>query len=52
MVAWLRKHHWKHEVDSTGLPIVARAYRDKKLGISDDKAQNKYADTPNLQAFS
>ena len=51
MAAWLRKNHWKHEIDSTGLPIVARAYYERKLGISDEKSKAKYADTPNRQAF-
>lgn len=52
MAAWLRKNHWKHEIDGNGLPIVARAYRDRKLGITEDKSLAKYADSPNLQAFS
>lgn len=52
MAAWLRKHHWKHEIDSTGLPIVMRAYRDRKLGVTEDKPQAKYDDAPNLQAFA
>lgn len=52
MAAWLRKNNWKHEIDSTGLPIVARAYHDRKLGISEEKQSAKYADSPNLQAFA
>lgn len=52
MAAWLRRHHWKHEIDSTGLPIVARAYYERKLGITEEKQSAKYADSPNLQAFS
>jgi hypothetical protein len=52
MAAWLRKNHWKYEIDANGLPIVLRAYRDKKLGISEDKGAGKYADGPNLEAFA
>jgi hypothetical protein len=52
MATWLRKHHWKHDIDGNGLPIVARAYRDRKLGIEDEKAKAKYAETPNLHAFT
>jgi uncharacterized protein YjcR len=52
MATWLRKNHWKHEIDSTGLPIVARAYFNRKLGISDDKQQAKYADAPDFSSFA
>lgn len=52
MAAWLHKNRWKYEIDVTGLPIVARAYHDRKLGIAEDKNQSKYADAPNLQAFA
>lgn len=52
MIAWLRKNHWKYEVDSTGLPIVATEYAKRKLGISEEKQSTKYADTPNLKAFA
>jgi uncharacterized protein YjcR len=52
MAAWLHKNHWKHEIDGNGLPIVAKAYRDRKLGISEEKNQAKYADGPNLEAFA
>lgn len=52
MAAWLRKNHWKHEVDGNGLPIVMKAYRDRKLGVTEDKQSTKYADAPNRQAFA
>jgi uncharacterized protein YjcR len=52
MAAWFRKHHWKHEIDHNGLPVVAKAYAERKLGITEDKTLTKYADSPNLQAFS
>jgi len=52
MAVWLRKNNWKHEIDSNGLPIVMRAYRDRRLGVSEEKTAAKYADSPNLKAFA
>lgn len=52
MQYWLEKNHWKFVVDKTGLPKVARAYHDRKMGVNDDKTKTKYAETPNLQAFA
>jgi hypothetical protein len=52
MAAWLRKNHWKYEIDANGLPVVAKAYRDRKLGIAEEKNHGKYSDGPNLQAFA
>ena len=52
MAAWLRKNGWKYEIDANGLPIVMRAYRDRKLGVSEEKNQGKFADGPNRQAFA
>lgn len=52
MVGWLESRRWKYDTDRTGLPIVMRAYRDRKLGTSDEKQQVKYADAPNLKAFA
>ena len=52
MAAWLRRNHWKHEIDANGLPIVLRAYRDRKLGASEEKTSAKYADAPDLKAFA
>jgi hypothetical protein len=52
MAVWLTKNKWRFEVDTHGLPKVARAYHDRKMGITDEKAQSKYAEVPNLQAFS
>ena len=52
MAAWLRKNHWRFEIDANGLPIVMRAYRDRKLGITeDDKDADRYATGPNRNAF-
>lgn len=52
MAAWLKNCRWRFEIDSNGLPKVARAYHDRKMGISEEKAQTKYADEPNRQAFA
>ena len=52
MAAWLRKNHWKYEIGANGLPRVLKAYRDKKLGMTEDKGSGKYADAPNRQAFA
>jgi hypothetical protein len=51
MVRWLKDHNWKYDIDRHGLPIVMRAYRDKKLGLTDEKTPAKYTDEPNRQAF-
>lgn len=52
MVAWLKDNRWKYEVGSTGLPRVARAYHDRKMGVTDEKVSSKYADEPNHEAFA
>ena len=52
MVSWLTSNRWKFEVGSTGLPRVARAYHDRKLGITEMKVQIKHAEAPNLNAFA
>lgn len=52
MIAWLTQNRWRFEVGASGLPRVARAYHDKKMGISDETARSRYAETPNLNAFS
>lgn len=52
MIEWLLSHKWKFEVGASGLPRVARAYHDKKMGISDDTTRSRHAETPNLSAFS
>lgn len=51
MIAWLTKSRWRFEVGAGGLPRVARAYHDKKMGISDETTRSRYAETPNLNAF-
>lgn len=52
MRGWLEENHWRFVLDKTGLPKVARAYRDKKLGVSDEKTSKKHSDTPNFPAFA
>lgn len=52
MAAWLKANKWKYEVGTSGLPKVARAYHDRKMGITEEETKSKYADEPNLQAFS
>lgn len=51
MQAWLTKSRWKFEVDARGLPKVARAYHDRKMGITEEATSIKYDQAPNLQAF-
>ena len=51
MVNWLTAHRWRFEVGASGLPRVARAYHDKKMGISEETTRSRYAETPNLSAF-
>lgn len=52
MITWLNSNRWRFEVGSTGLPRVARAYHDRKMGIIETKAPTKHAEEPNLQAFA
>lgn len=52
MSTWLTKNRWRFEVDASGLPKVARAYHDRKMGIIEEKVSVKYAEAPNLQAFT
>jgi len=52
MVNWLSTHKWRFEIGSSGLPRVARAYHDKKMGISEETTRSRYAETPNLSAFT
>jgi len=52
MARWLDKNHWRYVRDTNGLPKVARAYYDRKMGLSNEKHSPKHADTPNLEAFA
>lgn len=51
MTHWLEQNHWRFVVDKNGVPKVARAYHDRKLGISSDPQSAKYDATPNREAF-
>jgi hypothetical protein len=51
MIAWLTKNRWRFEVGASNLPRVARAYHDKKMGISEETTRTRYAEAPNLNAF-
>lgn len=42
MLNWPAANRWRHEVDSKGMPKVARAHHDKKMGITDEKAVAKF----------
>ena len=52
MRKWLTDNHWRYVVDTHGLPKVARAYRDRKLGLTTETNAGKYDAGPNLQAFA
>lgn len=52
MVTWLKDNKWRYEVAASGLPKVARAYHDRKMGITEEKAKAQYAEAPNLHAFT
>ncbi|GLU32554.1 DUF4224 domain-containing protein [Trinickia caryophylli] len=51
MIRWLEARRWKFVVDRNGLPKVLRAYRDWKLGISEERPDARYDAGPNLDAF-
>jgi hypothetical protein len=53
MTHWLTDNHWRFVLDKNGLPKVARAYRDRKLGLVNETSTNsKFDAAPNLQAFA
>ena len=52
MTAWLIKNKWRFEIDSSGVPKVARVYHDRKMGITENIQKDQYDEIPNLQAFS
>ena len=52
MAAWLKNCRWCYEIDSKGLPKVARAHHDRKMGIIDGRAISKLTDEPNRDAFT
>lgn len=52
MAEWLKANKWRYEIGSSGLPRVARAYHDRKMGVTEEKQNTKYAEAPNLDAFA
>ncbi|MFM0058710.1 DUF4224 domain-containing protein [Paraburkholderia phytofirmans] len=51
MARWLENNGWPFVIDRNGIPKVACAYHDKKLGLIDEAQSTKYADGPDLDAF-
>jgi hypothetical protein len=52
MQDWLINRRWRFELDKSGLPKVARAYHDRKMGINDEYQKQRFEETPNLAAFA
>lgn len=50
MTRWLLMQRWVYVMGRDGMPRVARAYHDKKMGIVDAR-QVKLDASPNLDAF-
>ena len=49
MIEWLMKNRWIFIVDCNGVPKVLKAYRDKRMGMSDpDAARAGFATGPDL----
>ena len=51
IVRWLENNGWPFVIDRNGIPKVARAYHDKKLGIEMEPASTRLDSGPNLDAF-
>ncbi|WP_186062175.1 DUF4224 domain-containing protein [Burkholderia gladioli] len=53
MARWLDRNGWSYVVDIMGLPKVARAYRDQKLGLAPEgvSADDRLSVGPDLDAF-
>lgn len=52
MCSWLDHQNWTYVLSKNGLPKVARAYHDKRMGITDGKQKAKFSEGPNLAAFA
>ncbi|MGE8616160.1 MAG: DUF4224 domain-containing protein [Achromobacter veterisilvae] len=52
MERWLTREGWPYALGKNGVPRVLRAYRDKKLGISDGKQKARLSSAPNREAFT
>ncbi|WP_186198194.1 DUF4224 domain-containing protein [Burkholderia gladioli] len=53
MARWLDRNHWRYVTDANGLPKVARAYHDQKLGLTPElaSANDGLSAGPDLDAF-
>lgn len=51
MTRWLIDRRWHFEIDSKGVPKVAREYHNRKMGITEGPTRSQYADEPNRHAF-
>ncbi|WP_367646389.1 DUF4224 domain-containing protein [Achromobacter dolens] len=51
MERWLTRNGWPFVIGNTGIPRVMRAYRDRKLGISDGNQKARLSQGPNRDAF-
>ncbi|WP_425551589.1 DUF4224 domain-containing protein [Achromobacter dolens] len=52
MERWLTRNGWPLVIGNTGIPRVMRAYRDRKLGISDGNQKARFSQGPNRDAFA
>ncbi|MGX9694574.1 DUF4224 domain-containing protein [Achromobacter anxifer] len=52
MERWLTREGWAYVLGKNGVPRVLRAYRDRKLGISDGQQKTRLSSAPNREAFS
>lgn len=52
MADWLEDNRWKYVLARKGPPRVLREYRDRKLGLTNEKKiETRLESTPNLNAF-
>lgn len=52
MERWLNRNGWAYVLGKNGVPRVLRAYRDRKLGISDGHQKARLSSAPNREAFA
>ncbi|WP_392395827.1 DUF4224 domain-containing protein [Paraburkholderia caledonica] len=51
MTRWSASNGWPYVIDRNGIPKVARAYHDRKLGINTEPASTRFDAGPHLDAF-
>ncbi|KVD48645.1 hypothetical protein WS61_07440 [Burkholderia sp. ABCPW 11] len=53
MARWLDRNGWRYVVDTNGLPKVARAFHDQKLGIAPEESaiDSRVATEPDFDAL-